>query len=124
MPSFSLTPAVVTTPPQSLRMSDDHTVLRIPLEVKLADGSRFHVPYYVHARIDNPTFGDTFGHPADGTDAYRLLERLVDHYLLTDTEDENLLYVLRQMKTVANEAVDAFFTDVAEGLAARRATKH
>lgn len=119
MPSFSLTPARVTSKPRSLSMTPDHATIIVPIDVTLADGSRFHVPYFVHAALEHPTFGDTFGHPSE-TDAYRLLERLVDHYLMSDTEDEHLLRVLRQMKTVAHEAVDAFFAEVAASLA----TKH
>ena len=92
MPTFSLTPARITSKPRSLCMTPDHATIIVPIDVTLADGSRFHVPYFVHAALEHPTFGDTFGHPSE-TDAYRLLERLVDHYLMSDTEDEHLLRV-------------------------------
>ncbi|PRE81283.1 MULTISPECIES: hypothetical protein [Burkholderia] len=122
MAMLSLTPAVVTTKPRALEMSQDHTVIRVPVDVALADGSQYSFWYHVHAGKEFPSFNEVFGDPEEAgcVDAYRMLDHLVQHYLHTDTEDNHLRDVLRQVKGVADEAVDTFFAEVAASLS----TKH
>ena len=117
-----LTLAVVTTKPRSLEMSKDHTVIRVPVDVALTDGSQYSFWYHVHVGKELPSFNQIFGDPQEVgcVDAYRLLDHLVMHFLHTDTEDNQLREVLRQVKAVADEAVDTFFAEVAASLS----TKH
>ncbi|HDR9116308.1 TPA: hypothetical protein QDB15_000032 [Burkholderia vietnamiensis] len=122
MSTPSLLPAVVTTKPRSLEMSEDRTVIRVPVNVTLADGSQYSFWYHVHAGKEFPNFNEVFGDPKEAgcVDAYRLLDQVVMQYLHTDTEDNQLREVLRQVKAVAEQAVDTFFAEVAASLS----TKH
>ncbi|SDG93209.1 hypothetical protein SAMN05216466_10698 [Paraburkholderia phenazinium] len=120
--TLSSASAIVTTKPGSpLRMSHDHMVIRVPIDVTLADGSQYSVQYHSHAGKEHTSFDETFGdhqgfgdHEGVTNDAYRLLERLVEHTL--HNEDHLMRDVLQKIKAVGREAIACLIAEVNESV--------